>query len=113
MHLNFTLIILHYKISELKEMIEKISTREIDGSTVTVEMVKASKPCIRIYNLSICDKDMLKYYFSRPEKSGGGEVESVRILDEKEAIVTFSDVRGIVIFKTICGYIAYKTICLE
>ena len=76
-------------------MKETISSQEIEGATVTVEMVKVVKPGIHIYNTStVCDEDILNLYFSRPEKSGGGEVESVTVLSEKEAIVMFADPTG-------------------
>ena len=78
-------------------MMDKIASQDIDGTAVTVEMVKGVKPSIHICNIStLCDEDMLKIYFSKPEKSGGGEVESVRVLSETEAIITFVDAEGMV-----------------
>ena len=77
-------------------MRNKIAAKDIDGTVVTVEMVKDAKPSIYVYNISseLCDEEFLRLYFSKPEKSGGGEVESVMVLGETEAIITFVDPKG-------------------
>ena len=72
-----------------------ITSVAVKGVTVTVEMVKATKPSIRVSNLiTQCDEEFLRFYFGNAKRSGGGEVESVKILSETEAIVTFADPAG-------------------
>ena len=77
-------------------MMDSIASKQVEGTTVTVEMVKATKPGIHVSNLTaaLCEKDFLQMYFSNPKMSGGGKVESIEILAEREAIVTFSDPAG-------------------
>ena len=84
-------------IPELKKIMDSIASKQVEGTTVTVEMVKATKPGIRVSNITapnMCDEECLKTYFSSTKMSGGGKVESVEILSETEAIVTFSDPAG-------------------
>lgn len=76
-------------------MMKKIAAKDIDGTTVIVEMVKASKPSLHVYNIStLCNEEFLKLYFGTAEKSGGGEIESVTVLSQTEAIITFVDPTG-------------------
>lgn len=82
-------------VSELQEMTDKITSQDIDGTTVKVEMVKPAKPSIRVYNIStLCNEEFLKMYFSNPGMSGGGDIESVTVVSQTEAIVTFLESRG-------------------
>ena len=78
-------------------MMDSITSTQVEGATVTVEMVKATKPSIHVCNVTTdaCDEEFLRMYFGSAKRSGGGEVESVDILNENEAIVTFSDPAGI------------------
>lgn len=61
-----------------------------------VEMVKATKPGIRVSNIEAdkCDEECLQLYFGNAKMSGGGKVESVEIVSETEAIIMFSDPTG-------------------
>ena len=85
-----------YSVLELQIMMKKIAEKGVDGTEVTVEMVKDAKPSIHVYNMtsSHCDEEFLKLYFSRPDMSDGGEVESVTIPSKTEAIITFVDPKG-------------------
>ena len=76
---------------------DSIASEQVKGTIVTVEMVKATKPSIHVRNVTAdgCNKKYLEAYFSSDVLSGGGEVESVEILSETEAIITFSDPAGI------------------
>ena len=77
-------------------MMDKITSQDIHGTTVKVEMVKPAKPSIRVYNIStLCNEEFLKMYFSNPGMSGGGDIESVTVVSQTEAIVTFLESRGI------------------
>lgn len=82
----------HNIISELQEKMDKISSSD---ANITVEIITASKPSIHIYNISggMCDEDLLNVYFGK-SKNGGGRVESVQILGDSGAIVTFADAAG-------------------
>lgn len=77
-------------------MADTIASEQVNGATVTVEMVKTAKPSIRVSNVTatMCDEEFLKMYFGSAKRSGGGEVESVKILSATEAIITFSDPAG-------------------
>ena len=76
-------------------MMGSITRKAVKGATVTVEMVKATKPGIRVSNVTTqCDEEFLRFYFSRAKRSGGGEVDSVKIVSETEAIVTFTNPAG-------------------
>lgn len=80
---------------ELQHMMTALSSEPVKGASVTVEMCKAMKPTIHIRNITTqCDDEFLKWYFSNPKMSGGGEVESIEILGDNEATVTFSDPAG-------------------
>ena len=81
-------------------MMGSIASEQVKGTTVTVEMVKVTKPSIHVRNVTTadgCSKKYLETYFSTAILSGGGEVDSVDILNETEAIITFSDPAGIYI----------------
>ena len=77
-------------------MMDIIASKQVEGTTVTVEMVKATKPgvCVSSVTAALCEKEFLQTYFSNTEISGGGKVESIEILTEREAIVTFLDPAG-------------------
>ena len=76
-------------------MMELLTETQVKGVTVTVEMVKATKPSIRVRDFNVaCDEDFIEYYFGNEKKSGGGELESVEMLSGNEAIITFSDPAG-------------------
>ena len=91
----FMYIFMQPQFSELQEIMGSITRKAVKGATVTVEMVKATKPSIRVSNLTTqCDMDFLRFYFGNAKKSGGGEVDSVKILSETEAIVTFKNQTG-------------------
>ena len=76
-------------------MMGSITSATVKGATVTVEMVKTTKPSIRVSNLiTQYDEEFLRFYFGNAKRSGGGEVDSVKILSETEAIVTFADPTG-------------------
>ena len=78
-------------------MTDKITSKDIDGTVVTVEMVKGAKPSLHVHNIStLCNEEFLKMYFGSKEMSGGGEVDSVTVLSETEAVVTFVDLAGTV-----------------
>ena len=81
---------------ELQKMMGSITRKAVKGATVTVEMVKATKPSIRVSNVTTtqCDEEFLRFYFGSAKRSGGGEVDSVKILSETEAIVTFTNPAG-------------------
>ena len=75
-----------------------IASKQVEGTTVMVKMVNATKPGIRVSNITapnMCDEECLQIYFSSSKMSGGGKVESVEILSKTEAIITFSDPAGI------------------
>ena len=93
---ELTLVLLyHLFFSELKKMMELLTEAQVKGMTVTVEMVKAAKPSIRVCNFNkAVDEDFFQYYFGNEKKSGGRELESVEILSGNEAIITFSDPAG-------------------
>ena len=82
-------------------MMGSIASEQVKGTTVTVEMVKAARPSIHVCNVTadVCDEEFLGMYFGSVKRSGGGEVESVDILSETEAIITFSDPAGTFIFE--------------
>jgi poly [ADP-ribose] polymerase 10/14/15 len=81
-----------YSAKELQDMTDKITSKDIDGTVVTVEMVKGAKPSLHVHNIStLCNEEFLKMYFGSKEMSGGGEVDSVTVLSETEAVVTFVD----------------------
>ena len=93
LHQNILLFI----VPELQKMMDSIASKQVKGTTVTVEMVKATKLSIRVSNITapnMCDEECLQMYFSSAKMSGGGKVESVEILSKTEAIVTFSDPAG-------------------
>lgn len=77
-------------------MMAAITSEPMKGAIVTVELCKAMKPSIHIRNITteVCNEEFLELYFSHPKRSGGGEVESIKILSDNEAIVTFSDPTG-------------------
>ena len=80
---------------ELQKMTGSITRKAVKGATVTVEMVKTTKPSIRVSNVTTqCDEEFLRFYFGNAKRSGGGEVDSVKILSETEAIVTFTNPAG-------------------
>ena len=84
---------------ELQQMKTALSSEPVKGASVTVEMCKALKPSIHIRNITTqCDEEFLEFYFSNPKRSDGGKVESIKILSDNEAIVTFSDPAGKYIF---------------
>ena len=90
-------------------MMSAIANKQVEGNTVTVEMVKIAKPSIRISNISTdCNKDSLETYFGSNTLSGGGEIENVTICSSSEAIVTFADPTGIII--ATIPYYMYKSI---
>ena len=74
-------------------MVAAITSEPVQGANVTVELCK---PSIHIRDITAqkCNDELLDLYFSNPRKSGGGEVESIKILSDNEAIVTFSDPAG-------------------
>ena len=85
----------HFLTLELQEMMGSITSVTVKGATVTVEMVKTTKPSIRVSNITtLCDEEFLRFYFGRAKRSGGGEVDSIKILSETEAIVTFTNPAG-------------------
>ena len=77
-------------------MVAAITSEPVKGASVTVELCKDTKPSIHIRDITAqkCNEEFLDLYFSNPTKSGGGEVESIEILSDNEAIVTFSDPTG-------------------
>ena len=77
-------------------MMDSIASQQVDGTTVTVEMVRATKPSIHVYNVldTLCDEEFLQMYFGSSKRSGGGKVESVAIRGTTEAIITFVDPTG-------------------
>lgn len=82
---------------DLQKMMDSIASKQVDGTTVTVEMVKATKPGIRVSNIEAdkCDEECLQPYFGNAKLSGGGKVESIEIISGTEAIIIFSDPAGI------------------
>lgn len=68
----------------------------VKGATLKVEMCKDIKPSIHVRNISTadCDEEFLHFYFGSQKRSGGGKVESIQMLSDNEAIVTFSDPAG-------------------
>ena len=99
-----------YVCLELNGMMSAISNKQVEGNTVTVEMVKITKPSIHISNISTdCNKDSLEMYFGSNTLSGGGEIENVTICSSSEAIITFADPTGIII-ATILYYMYKNTI---
>ena len=99
----------HYdlSVSELQIMRNKIAAKDIDGTVVTVEMVKDAKLSIHVYNIpsGLCDEEFLRLYFSKPERSRGGEIESITVLGETEAIITFVDPKGISFHRWLISHI--------
>ena len=85
-------------------MVAAITSEPVQGANVTVELCKDTKPSIHIRDITAqrCNEDFLELYFSNPTKSGGGEVESIEILGDNEAIVTFSDPAGRYEYLQIC-----------
>ena len=59
-------------------------------------MVKGAKPSLHVNNIvsTLCNEKFLKMYFGNQEMSGGGAVDSVTVLGETEAVVTFEDLAG-------------------
>ena len=78
-------------------MMDTIIAKEREkGITLTGEMVEPTKHSIHVWNVTTngCYKKYLEAYCSSGILSGGGKVESVEILSETEAIITFSDPAG-------------------
>ena len=91
----FTTLHIYNVCIELKGMMGVIANKQVEGNTVTVEMVKITKPSIHISNISTdCNKDSLEMYFGSNTLSGGGEIENVTICSSSEAIITFADPTG-------------------
>ena len=76
-------------------MMRYITSEPVKEAAVTVEMCEEKKPSIHIKNLSShCDKALLEFHFSDPNRSGGGEIEEIQMIGTKEAIITFVDPTG-------------------
>lgn len=89
--------IVFFIIPELQKMMDSIASKQVEGITVTVEMVKVTKTGIRVSNITapnMFDEECLQMYFSSAKMSGGGKVESIEIISKTEAIITFSDPAG-------------------
>ena len=78
---------------DLQQMMAAITSEPVKGANVTV---KLCSPSIHIRNITTeqCNDEFLEFYFSNPKMSGGGEVESIKILSDNEAVATFSDPAG-------------------
>ena len=81
-------------MTELQKMKQKIEDKEVEGVRVTVEMIKHTKPSIRVNNIVKYDEEYLREYFESTRLSGGGEIERVTRLDESTAIITFVEPAG-------------------
>ena len=83
---------------ELLELVEKIQSKSLKKSQpvyIRAELCKVTKS-IRISNVvKRYDEDFLTMYFSSPSRSGGGDcVETVQLLGNGEAIITFTNPQG-------------------
>ena len=83
---------------ELLERIEKIQSNSLKRSQpvyIRAELCKVTNT-IRIRNIvNRYDEDFLSMYFSSRSRSGGDQVETVHLLGNGEAIITFTNPRGI------------------
>lgn len=76
-------------------MCGKIQSKKLKQATLTAEMVKVSSS-ILVQNIERedVDEDLLSLYFSNSKKSGGCEVEDVRLIGDGKAIITFAESKG-------------------
>lgn len=83
-------------------MISKIGSKSLKGVTVQAELCKVASS-IRVRNVTKhYDEDYFEMYFESSKRSGGGDVASIQLLGNGEAIVTFKDPKGMVTCKTTC-----------
>ena len=78
-------------VSKAKEALESLYS---DLVTDTAPIL----PSLHVQNMisTLCNEEFLKMYFGSQAISGGGEVDSVTVLSETEAVVTFVDLAGTV-----------------
>lgn len=77
-------------------MCDKIESINIKQTTLTAELVKISS-CVMVHNIERDREDIedLKFYFSH-KKSGGGDVEDIRLIGNGKAVIVFADPKGMV-----------------
>ena len=75
-------------------MCEKIQSKKLKKNSFTAELVKVcSTILVNSIEIGNDDEEIIKMYFES-KKSGGGTVESVCLLGNAKATVTFQDHRG-------------------
>jgi len=84
------------------KMISKIGSKSLKGVTVQAELCQVASS-IRVQNVTKhYDEEYFEMYFESYKRSGGGEVASIQLLGNGEAVVTFKDPKGMVTCKTTC-----------
>ena len=75
-------------------MIAKLKSKPLKSACIEAELCQVTSS-IRVSNITQrYEEDFIQMYFENPRKSGGGEVTSVELLGNGEAVVTFNDPKG-------------------
>ena len=90
------IIVVLFKI-DLKAMITKLESKPLKQISFRGELYGVCRS-IRVRGITKnYDDDFLEIYFENKRRSGGGEVESVELLGDGDAIVIFKDSNGKVV----------------
>lgn len=85
-------------------MCDKIQSGKLRKTTFTAELVKVCST-ILVNSIENNDEDFIKMYFEYSKRSGGGAVESVCLLGNDKATVTFKDHKGNSVLCSLCTWI--------
>lgn len=75
-------------------MIKELQAKSLKQGCVTAVLYEVCNS-IRLHGITEhYEEDYIHMYFEASQKSGGGPVESVQMLGEGQAIITFKDPKG-------------------